>query len=716
MSSPFFPEMHDLAKLVNRKGSFPTVDGNPLSLDAGKIFANLDWKAIGLHPSSKSPTLKAILCAGDGQFLDWETVEDPEARKCLFLLALAHQLASAFENPSLPWEGDPVPTLYKLWQSSSITARALDYEPIVDTPSLRKALELALSPQKQSAFWEQFSASMEIRSDHSLPPFNVTSLLSHSVLTGQFYRALAEQVEMLQNPWRLSLDGVEASSLEEAREKWVVRIVWGQAHFYQQPITPADLRVFDKLKSYHRRLCQEYPNNLIGMVSNHFWLFLPGNRDEDLSRIAQLYLDGGFYVRLRYQEMPLAELGQSQAIEFRIGLLEAMAAELQRLAVDLTGRQNELQENLEEEKALLQELEAEIAKLEDELSRLTSPKTRSATRRRKKELEKRRDSTLERLNHLERALTSLQNEMQKIGEETEWVQERLKQERAAKNAGLLWHQVVFHIPELSRRRKPTASVCQVCGVRPASDDSRLCTVCREIRGEASGSRVIPSWLSEGHLLWMHCHFEPRLWQHAILSLFSNYVDKSNPEGKWEVSLRFRVKTALRWPVLLRDFLTDYQNFLREMELEVCKLVGAKNRIRLADDLWVLPINKGTKINALIRSYVNLLERFFPALASLPDLPIYLGISIAPASQTFYEQWRYLKRPPQPISVRLAGQERLEVGIDVIRELIRYGESLITYRQRRRPSLEQVRIEELVARNVIKRQDVKAYQRLTEWQA
>ena len=79
MSSPFFPEMHDLVKLVNPQGSFPTVDGKPLDVlgNNGKVLSNLDLSKLGIKPPEDSPTLRAIMFAGNGAAALAEEVLNP---------------------------------------------------------------------------------------------------------------------------------------------------------------------------------------------------------------------------------------------------------------------------------------------------------------------------------------------------------------------------------------------------------------------------------------------------------------------------------------------------------------------------------------------------------------------------------------------------------------------------------------------------------------
>ncbi len=710
MSSPFFPEMHDLAKLVNPKGSFPTSDGGPLSLEDGKVFANLDFAKLGLEGKKHLPTIQAIFYAG--QFPK-EVELDPELKKRLFLLHLAQRLASAFQVYPAHMSGEFSPSLYKLWQPQHPLLNPYK-PPISNGAALKEALEMATSWEKGQNFWERFTPYLKIRSACDYKPFNIASLFSHSLLTSQFYKALEEKVTELQDPWRLSLEGEEAFTPEEAEQKWFGRIVWGQVYFYQKPQAPDDLKVFRKIQEAIAALEEAFSANLIASFHNHFWLFLPGKDKQDLGKVANVFLERGFPVTLRYQEAPLATLGQSRAIEFRIILLEAMASELQRLKGEKENQKVQVEEDLKAQEKVAAELSQEITKLAEELKRLTSPKTRLATRKLKKEAEKRFESVSSRIHSLQNELKELENVLGKIEQEMAWLEEQLAKEKAEKSKGPTWYQEEKHPPEIKRKQKD-ASLCQVCSVRPPAQGNELCPVCQEIRtsGEELSSQA--PWLSDGYLLWLHCFFEPRFWQHAILTLFSNYMDKVNP-GIWEASQRFQIKTSLRWPVIIKDFIGDLQNFLKELELEICRLVGARNRLRLADNLWVMPISRGTKVMVLLRSYIALLEKFFPSFIPLADMPIYLGISIAPASEQFFAQWRYLRRPPQPISIKLSDQERLEVNIDIMKELIRYGEVMISYRQRRRPSLEQVRIEELIARNIIKRQDVKTFQQLIGWEA
>lgn len=709
MSSPFFPEMHDLAKLVNPKGSFPTRDGEPISLANGKVFANLDFSKLGLEDKKHLPTLQAIFYAG--QFPK-EAELDSELKKKLFLLQLAHRLASAFQVHPMPLSEELSPSLYKLWQPQHPLLNPYK-PPINNGAALKEALEMATSWEKGQGFWERYSPYLRIRSDCDYKPFNIASLFSHSFLTSQFYKALEEKVTELQDPWRLSLEGEEAFTPEEAEQKWFGCIVWGQVYFYQKPQVPDDLKVFRKVQEAIAALEEAFPSNLIASFQNHFWLFIPGKDKQSLDKVAGIFLERGFPVTLRYNEAPLATLGQSKAIEFRIILLEAMASELERLKGEKENQKTQVEEDLKAQEKIAAELSQEIARLEEELTRLTSPKTRHATRKLKREAEKRFESVTSRIQSLRNELTELEGVLGKIGQEIAWLKEQLAKEKAEKSKGPTWYQEEKHPPEIQRKQRG-ASLCQVCFVRQPAQGSELCSVCQEIRTTGEELTSQAPWLSNGYLLWLHCFFEPRFWQHAILTLFSNYLDKVNP-GIWEASQRFQIKTSLRWPVILKDFIGDLQSFLKELELEICRLVGARNRLRLADNLWVMPVSRGTKIMVLLRSYIALLEKFFPAFIPLADMPLYLGMSIAPASEQFFAQWRYLRRPPQPISIKLPDQERLEVSIDTMKELIRYGEVLVSYRQRRRPSLEQVRIEELIARNIIKRQDVKTFQQLMGWE-
>lgn len=712
MSSPFFPEMHDLAKLVNPKGSFPTRDGKPLILadGDGKTFVNLDLSKFGLENKSLLPTLQAIFHGGH---FPKEELPDPQLRKKLFLLHLAHRLASAFHETMIPPAGEQEFSLYKLWQLQH-SSRPQFTPPISNSNSLREALEMAVSPEKGQRFWEKFSPYLRARSDYDSKPFNIASLFAHSYLTSQFYKALEEKVVELDSPWRLALEGEEAFTPEEAEQKWYGRLVWGQVNFYQKPQEPDDLKVFRKIEEAVAGLEESSPNNIITYFCNHFWLFVPGRDDRCLEKVANLFLEKGFPVTLRYQEAPLATLGQSSAIEFRIVLLEAMVTELTRLKEEKESQKAQLEEDLRSQEKLASELEKEIARLEEELKRLTSSKTRHETRKVKKDLEKNYQNVTSRIQNLRQEIEGIERALEKINAEITWLEERLAAEKAEKNKGPTWYQEEKHPPEISIRRKG-ANLCLICGVRESAEGSGLCPVCLEIRVSEGELLSQAPWLSNGYLLWLYCFFEPRFWQHAILTLFSNYMDKVNP-GLWEASQRFQLKTSLRWPVIIKDFIDDLQGFLKELELEICRLVGARNRVRLADNFWVMPISRGTKVIVLLRSYIALMEKFFPSLIPLADMPIYLGISITPASEPFFNQWRYLRRPPQPISIKLPGQERLEVSINIMKELIRYGEVIISYRQRRRPSLEQVRIEELIARNIIKRQDVKTFQQLIGWEA
>jgi len=497
--------------------------------------------------------------------------------------------------------------------------------------------------QNWAGYLAEYGSNMRACAEDKDAARRVTSLLSHSELTGKFYRVLEGAVKLLDNPPRLALDEVAVTKVSGAEAKWMGRLVRATVKFHQQPVRPADLGIFDHLQECHEVFAQAYPDNLLFASADTLWLFLPGRNKPKLADVLKSYAEAGFYVECEVRTDTLGRLG--------VWFSEEVAAQVRQ----------DLERQRQEAEQRTKELEEQITTLEEHY-RALSLQIREATGNQKERLIDECKRVHGKRKDAERAKEKLTQSL------------RALEVVSIKEPELLV--TAFYPLDITPAFNPP--ICEICQMRPGkplqfgATMDYLCRRCQAIRRGGFSQRELGKWLkgARGRVLWLRIGLDAEQLERTVAGLFGDYVDDITVNGKHlSEETRARMKANLRMPALLRDFVDDYQTLLMEMENFLHGLGDPKYFARLAADTWVLPVRRGRQVNQVLREYKALIERYFPKLVPEKKAPIRLGMSIGPAKYPFYQHWRYISNPPVAVSARLVGSASLEVGLEGLEELL-----------------------------------------------
>lgn len=654
----FVPEMHDIGKLVPQNAHFPLTEGQSLKAHDGDgpSFRNLNWnKDVGEKPPANASWLAVVYHIDKKTEWVRDLSKEPPAelglseddRVRLFLTVLSDHLAATSGRVLSRIQIGLSAKVYRLWRPTFADDLGADPEPIRDTPSLNEALDLIRrDPADVSEFIKAYGRNLMCRAEDESVPRNVTSLRSHSVLTGQFYRALEREVQRLHNPLRLSLGEYPVSTTEEAEAQWVGQLVRATVRLHQNPVRPRDLRVFQHLHYLHGGFAAAYPDHVLFSTVDTLWLFLAGPASERLSRMVSIFTEAGFYVESEQIIAPLRDLN----IRFNTTTLE--------------GQEKKIHERLPKAR---KDLEGKIKGRNNkqlEVNRATNPNVRAS---RQAEL----DGILRELHMLQEGIARDERELADL--------ERRKKIIRLTHAS-------FYSADFSAQPAFDPPLCEICQVRPAREHrfgrvtDFLCDVCLAIRQEGGfQQRDLAQWLvagddeegqkrSQGQVLWAQISLDARQMEETVAWLFGVYAKKleQDPAGaglaasdEWEA-----IKREMRLPALMRDFVEDYGELLAKFGAQLARVVGKEGCETLSTDCWVAMIRRGSQVYEVMGEYLKLVQEHFSALCqpAAPPSPLRLGVSVAPAKYPFYQHRRYTGEPPAAISVRMTGKEPLEVSI------------------------------------------------------
>lgn len=180
MASELVPEIHDIGKLINKK-----------STDIKHNFENYPGKLSGATEIRDNATWKGIKEHHCKMKEEEETLQEyPKSRETL-ILCLADNLASAVSR-HLEIGGSPIYNVYKLW-NPSVAITKLSYAISAHSMGkewVEKIVDFVNKNPSADEYFAEFGEYLKRRCEDAHPGCNITSLYTHSVLTGKFYRVL----------------------------------------------------------------------------------------------------------------------------------------------------------------------------------------------------------------------------------------------------------------------------------------------------------------------------------------------------------------------------------------------------------------------------------------------------------------------------------------------------------------------------------------------
>ncbi len=688
--SNFVPEMHDIGKLIPTNIQVDLTEGQTLKShdDKGPSFRNLDWAKFGAIAPTNATWLGVIYHID--KITGWvrDLQESPigfsvsdEDRARLFLLVLADHLAATAGRALSGAEGGGVSLqhVHRLWHPNYAKAlRAADgknveAEPINNVGELRRMLQwISTDPADEREFEIRHKLSLLCKPEDEGTPRNVTSLYSHSWLTGKFYRVLEHYVTLKTDPLRLEFNQQPVTVIVQreqerkikpiptAEQDWVCCLVRASVHFPQQPVRPADLGVFDRLNDAHKAFAATFPDNLLFAAGDDLWLFAPPEPLLSLAELFKPFTERGFYVTAAIKQAVLADLKVWSTAE---GLQDTIS-HYEQQRVEITQRLRVLAEQLKIAENDYHQNSARIRQMSNEVSKRP---------------------LIERNQQLSRQRDDLRVQQTQLREEFASIEQAIPRLAAQQNQTGLIHRSYYPASLSQSFEPPLCEVCQMRHGEPKQFGKRtdyLCTDCETTRNKGFSQRQLTDRLNRElesaeqeraqprmRYLWLRVSLAAAQLEATVVSLFGQYVDSITSLSPAQ---RLPLKTELRLPSLLRDFVDDYHNMLNHFDARIRR--AAKNAVRLRRDsnLWVAPLESGQQVEMILLDYLETLNQFYPVFVAgkQPTTScIQFSGSIANAIFPFFEHWRYLQHPHQPINLRLVGSMQLELGLESAAELV-----------------------------------------------
>ncbi|MEO0131443.1 MAG: hypothetical protein ABIK73_00665 [candidate division WOR-3 bacterium] len=284
MNDELVPEMHDLLKLTK----YGHLDSDEKLKDFQKfrdyIPDNKTWQGIiGHHFFDENP--------------NYPTTPD------LFILSTADHLASGISRESERRIGD-VYNVYKLWNPpvQNIDPRLQNDSDIIEL------LKFANRNPSGEDFLNKYKDLLKTRTEDAGKGKNISSLYTHSLLTGKFYRILKNSPAYSINEKDLCKHKSEVKSLQERKEiqEWKMYVIRCKVKFKQRPLRTKDLNIFSVIHQLFNDLKETCADNIFFMSSDELVMFFP-DANSARTKIEKL-LKFGFYLEAISTERRLNEI------------------------------------------------------------------------------------------------------------------------------------------------------------------------------------------------------------------------------------------------------------------------------------------------------------------------------------------------------------------------------------------------------------------------
>jgi hypothetical protein len=584
-------------------------------------------------------------------------------RIALFLLTLSDHLAATAGRASGKREGGGKRvTVHRLWKPRFAELMHGDPEPIKDANSLADVLKL-IQANDAKKLWETFRPSMEVKPEDETIPRNVTSLLSHSRLVGQFYRILRKNLSIGHEPLCLILGRESVQTTQDAKQKWLLHSLRATVKFHQNPVRPADLNLFSKLAQVSTDIEKRFGDELLFQTSDSVWLVLPYDASDaepdglnkKLHDTFESVLREHLYLEIEIKTAPLNQVG----VWLPTGAQQGLG---RRFLVGLKSELIQVQNKVSAQEQV-------VRRLEDARLALRRQSVQTSDRA---EHGKRISAADREWNEAKKKLAELQNA------ETA-MEQRIKQPAEASSlvgqfAGQYEH-VSLYPQDIAKGSPFPPPICEICQMRPAKERpvanviDYVCDVCEEIRTGGFRQRSIDDW---DLAMWVKVSLEAHALESALLNLYADYVEANISD----VKIREECLKDVRIAAVARDLVEDYRAFLTDWNARLNEIAprtrdgGIELRDLGTSDLCVIQLRDGAELYRVLESFRVLSKTRFPVWFEKDTLPpIRLGISISDPKYPFFQHWRYISKPPQPVSVRVVGKRPLEIGLRALDFLV-----------------------------------------------
>jgi len=343
-SEKFIPELHDIGKLMSEELKEQLFKQFKIPKNAHTLINEVSDFIIPSSPSwisqyhhikraqSGKWNEKRGLSIVSLSLQDWNfcSLHDNDRRN-LFLLILSDHLASSFrvkdrevaeksEKSSIDADVSTESTkeqskeFIKLWNLGGVFKN----KPIL-FDDLDKVLQEIETCQSSEVFFNRYEDSLKIIPEDKNFPRNVTSLYTHVMLVGKFFRVFDKVVEtqLVRNEGGVievnylgqkvaTIRQAEGSSVfksdapsEDIREgKWRAKFLKCKITFPHSFVRLQDINLLRQQTELVERLQRDYSDEVLFATSNFFMLFLPITHEDKERKIFQPFIEAGFHVEV----------------------------------------------------------------------------------------------------------------------------------------------------------------------------------------------------------------------------------------------------------------------------------------------------------------------------------------------------------------------------------------------------------------------------------
>ncbi len=273
------PEIHDIGKLIDVKRSgfrhffehYPGRNFNDLPL----LKENATLRGIKEHHLSKQY----------GQF--------PKSIETL-LLCLADGFASVYSRQE-ERKGKENFKVHKLWKDPSDSEIKTLYEAIgIDEHKEKdwiiRIVNFINADPSAEDFFKEYEKYLKNRAEDS--KVNVTSLYTHSKLTGKFYKILFSYIKNTSNdkniPNNTFVDCTKekvGDALENLKKEWKFNVVRFRIHFFQRPLRAKDMNIFKIFKDLSTNLKEKFEDYIFFAFSDDEFVLIASSDKDILKEI-----------------------------------------------------------------------------------------------------------------------------------------------------------------------------------------------------------------------------------------------------------------------------------------------------------------------------------------------------------------------------------------------------------------------------------------------
>jgi hypothetical protein len=288
MSNDLIPELHDCLKLTTLQHNFSDFDRFL------KYVPNTrTWQGVLQH-HCKTPK------EGEESFPAW-----PADRET-FLLHISDGMAANFSRHKQSYKGEKSFALYKLWNPDAIKAdkRLKEDNEIIDL------LNFYGTDPTFEEFDRRYGYILRSRAEDAHAGMNITTLYTHLVLTGKFYRFFKKSETLRVDDIEIIPTVERIAELRENKIKsWQIYLAKCKFHFNQKPVRARDMNIFEHLEDTISQIENEFYDNLLFSSSDEILIYF--DDQGVLEKIKAIAKENGLWVSIVWVRRPLIEMKSS---------------------------------------------------------------------------------------------------------------------------------------------------------------------------------------------------------------------------------------------------------------------------------------------------------------------------------------------------------------------------------------------------------------------